>query len=391
MKKITSFLLFTVLISFTLMSQKKYFIDAYGKKIKESKANYYRIVTPNSNGTFGVEDYFKENDQIQMKGTFSGKKLKPEERTGEFIYYYKNGQKSAQGEFKNGENEGPWKRWYKNGNQSSEGEYIKGKETGAWKYYYKNGNTKVECNYDDGDRDGKRKYYNEDGSLNEEYNYTKGKIDGNFIEYHKDNKIKGTGSYVKDSMSGKWEEFWENGNKASEGSYDDNKRVGNWIWYHKNGNKSCEAEYNKKGKFTKGTFYDEAGEKMKKQVEKEDLIEKCDFKGGNGELYSAFNKKVGNKADLDLAKKDKHYFYASIKLTIDEEGNVIKTEWKSPDVDEEDFEDKYGIVKALNNAIEGFPKFTPRKEYNRVVEYEYSILYFVDFTKKEIKTNMFSG
>ncbi len=381
MKQYIKLLSLAVLVAFStsLFSQKKTFFDANWKKTKEKNAKYYRIVTPNGS-EFQVEDYFKESDKLQMKGTYNNKKLENKSRTGLFTYYYENGQKSYEGEYKNGEEEGKWTYWFKNGNVKSEGNYEGGETQGEWKYYHKNAAKKTIINYVDGSKDGNVIHYYDNGEIEEEYNYLKGKKNGAFKEYFKGNILKESGTFEKDSLVGEYNYFWKNKNQSSKGNYKDNKKDGVWTWFHSNGKTSCIAEY-KKGKFIKADFYDETGEKMSKKVYEDDLFKSREFPGGPQGMLEIINKQIGKRVDFDKAKKEKYIFTCWISLKVDEEGNVIEREWIVPDTDEEDFEDEWGLVRNMNSAIDVFPRFTPQKSYNRNVEVTFFYMYTIDFGK----------
>lgn len=62
---------------------------------------------------------------------------------------------------------GDWTYWYNNGQKYSEGEYSR-RKTGFWTSWHKNGVKKKEGEYEDGKREGPWTYWNEDGSINSE-------------------------------------------------------------------------------------------------------------------------------------------------------------------------------------------------------------------------------
>ena len=98
-------------------------------------------------------------------------------------------------------------------------------------------------------------------------------------------------------------------------------------------------------------------------------------------MYKAIYKKLGDKMDVAGAKKDKYKIYVYVTLTIDEEGNVIAREWSTPDEEDDLFYDKWDVIKFVNSAIDDFEKFKPCKAYNRIVEDEVLINFYIDFAK----------
>jgi uncharacterized protein len=316
-----------------------------------------------------------------MEGRYTSKKLESTSREGMFITYYSNGQKASEGEYSKGKAEGPWTFWFKDGQKRSSGKYENGDRQGEWEFLHRNGALKSKPTFLDGEKNGPSIFYYDNGDKEEEYNYSKGKRNGEFVEYYKGNKPRQKGKFVKDSLEGVYEEYWENGNLSAKGEYSDNKKNGLWEFFHNNGKKSCEVEY-KKGKFIKAAFFDEEGAKLSKKVYEEDLVKEVEYTGGSEAMYELINKQIGKKVDLDGAKKDKYYFQGLVKLTIDTEGNVVKREWVIPDADDDDeYDDRWLMVKNINAAIDDFPKFQPSKAYNRLTENTYSFWYTVDFSK----------
>ena len=378
LKKLASLILMLAL-TLNIVGQKKIFFDKDWKKTKEKNAKYYRIVTPNGS-LFQVEDFFKETDKQQMTGSYSGKKLLDTERTGTFTYYYKSGKKSSEGEYLRGKQTGKWKNFFKNGELKSEGEYILGEADGLWVYLHKNGKPKSKINYIDGSKNGNIVLYFDNGDVDEEYNFIKGKKDGAFKEYYKGNVLKESGTYEKDSLNGIYEYFWENKNMSCKGEFKDNKKEGTWTWYHSNGRNSCIAEY-KKNLFLKADYYDEKGEKQSKKIYEDDLVASAEFAGTFDDLLKAINKNIGKKVDFDQAKKEKISYLIYVTLLIDEEGNIKERNFTLPDVEDEDFEDEWGLIRNFNTTLDVLPRFTPKKAYNRNVRSNYTIIYSIDFEK----------
>jgi antitoxin component YwqK of YwqJK toxin-antitoxin module len=74
--------------------------------------------------------------------------------TGLWVYWYENGQKKAEGTFKDGKLEGPYTSWYENGQKKAEANYKDGKLEGLVTLWYESGKKKSESTYNDGKQQG---------------------------------------------------------------------------------------------------------------------------------------------------------------------------------------------------------------------------------------------
>ena len=71
--------------------------------------------------------------------------------TGKCESYYPNGQKSWEGNFKDGKPHGTSNWWYESGQKSSKWSFKDGKEHGTYTTWYNNGQKEWEGNWKDGD------------------------------------------------------------------------------------------------------------------------------------------------------------------------------------------------------------------------------------------------
>ncbi len=89
------------------------------------------------------------------------------------------------------------------GAKESEGYYSKdGLAEGNFKYYYKNGQLSAEGNYKNGLQDGAKTYYYSNGKISQTANYKADKADGYFINYYLNGQVSGEGWYVNDDRQG---------------------------------------------------------------------------------------------------------------------------------------------------------------------------------------------
>ncbi|MFM7022432.1 MAG: hypothetical protein ACKOXB_05600 [Flavobacteriales bacterium] len=90
------------------------------------------------------EKIYKENKAKVAQVNYRG----PE--TGRYLLYYTNGQKLAEGEFKENLPVGKWMLWYDNGKVYEERHYENGIETGTWVKYKESGDTAYTLTFDKG-------------------------------------------------------------------------------------------------------------------------------------------------------------------------------------------------------------------------------------------------
>ena len=139
--------------------------------------------------------------------------------TGKRYGLHLNGQKSMEGNYKDGKEDGLWVWWYKNGQKSMEGNYKNGKAVGLHVNWYENGQKMLEQN---------------------------------FIE------DEGENFPIIDGLEVGWH---ENGQKSKEGNYKDGKPVGLHVEWYENGQKKLEQKW-KEGNIVKGSskFWNSKGE-----------------------------------------------------------------------------------------------------------------------------------
>jgi antitoxin component YwqK of YwqJK toxin-antitoxin module len=79
--------------------------------------------------------------------------------SGVAVRYYGNGQKRAEGTYKDGELDGFSTLWYENGQKSEEGTWKDEKRDGLWTDWYENGQKGAEVTWKDGKQIGKIKRF----------------------------------------------------------------------------------------------------------------------------------------------------------------------------------------------------------------------------------------
>ena len=83
-----------------------------------------------------IKEYYSENC-IKAEGWIENGK-----KEGLWIFYYPNGKKDKEINYKLGIENGIWLMWHENGNLFIEQSKVNGKTNGLWKEYYENGKIK---------------------------------------------------------------------------------------------------------------------------------------------------------------------------------------------------------------------------------------------------------
>lgn len=196
-----------------------------------------------------ISQYY-QNGQLQFKETREGN-----QREGEYLYWYQNGKKQEESQYKDGK---PIfrKRWYQNGFIQSEenyklgtdvksgyvlhginlknyengtpqtkGEYKEGQKDGLWEEYYQTGIKKTSTVYKEGNKVSSQ-YWNQNGIKMGDYHYT--------IIVEKDKK--------KEVQDGKQMTWFDNGQLREETTYKLGKKDGYKKEFFNNGNPAVYAE-----------------------------------------------------------------------------------------------------------------------------------------------------
>jgi TonB family protein len=140
-----------------------YFNNAWDQSTKE-EARYYRIIKMDLGGDFlfHVTDYYLSG-LVQMTGTY--KSIRPDDREGTFSWYFPDGQKQQECEYKNNLLHGLFQEWYEDGR------------------------IKTNQNFSEGLLDGPLKTWRKDGTLQLDVHYTKGEKHGFFMSYYANGQI----------------------------------------------------------------------------------------------------------------------------------------------------------------------------------------------------------
>jgi uncharacterized protein len=179
-----------------------------GQLLKESNWDMGSLVGEmkfySDSGSLEIVRYYKEGVLIGYSYQDSTGNLVPMIRlvdaSGKFTAYYRNGNKSIEGEFMNGRIHGHVIEYYENGTVAEDENFDYGDFEGDQKYYYRNGNLKSETHYYGDEKDGLCKFYSADGKLEHTEYYVLGDSFGTWNSYNPDGSVRKYSTWYDDLM-----------------------------------------------------------------------------------------------------------------------------------------------------------------------------------------------
>ena len=154
----------------------------------------------------GKWEWFHKNGQREAEGEFkngvmgSAKEIPQDGREGKWMFWYDNGQKEDEGIYKDGKQEGLTTRWYQNGQKQSEHIYKAGNPEGLVAGWYENGQKQSEGTLKGGKLDGPTTAWYENGSKLEEKSYRDGKPEGPVVGWYENGQKKNGVTYLRGKL-----------------------------------------------------------------------------------------------------------------------------------------------------------------------------------------------
>ncbi len=180
------------------------------------------------------------------------------------IFYYPNGFKLSEGNFKNGKPNGYWTTYYVSGKKKSEGNRKNFLLDSTWVFYFENGDTSEIINYEKNKKSG---YYYKyvisnrlDSYMASKELFVEDKKQGFSFYYYPSGKLKNKVEYVDNNKHGRGYEYNENGllvaieeyrynnmiSRKAVNRYNKSKeKVGKWVEVYDNGKVKSEMNYEK--------------------------------------------------------------------------------------------------------------------------------------------------
>jgi len=165
------------------------YFDANWKVSNHNNSAFYRIDKKENNGWLRT-DYYRENNQVQMRGHVSSRE--PEIKTGYFEYFYPNGKLLHKGNYADNKEVGQHTWYYENGNMEAIENYQNGKLEGEYKEYYDNGKIATETFFRNDLQEGLTRIYRQKGGLFAEGEYKDGDRTGTWKFYTEAGNVAGT-------------------------------------------------------------------------------------------------------------------------------------------------------------------------------------------------------
>jgi TonB family protein len=140
------------------------YFDRNWQQSTRENAGYYRVISNDSSGKiqFLVRDYYISG-RIQMAGNY--RSIYPDFKTGQFSYWYENGQCQIECNFHNNKLNGDYLEYYDNGKPKVKRSYVNGLINGAEKTWSLAGFLAKVVEYRYGARHGKFLTYYDNGRL----------------------------------------------------------------------------------------------------------------------------------------------------------------------------------------------------------------------------------
>lgn len=158
--------------------------------------------------------------------------------------FYESGKLSVEYAMVNDQVNGTYTRYYQNGQKKEAGEFIQGKAVGQRIHYFVNGVIRTSLNFLGGEHDGYNKECYPSGKTKIEATYLEGEFNGDYREFYENGVLSEEYTYVNGKPKGPFKTYYYTGQIETEGTYDENsKRVGIEKSYHFNGQLSSIEQY----------------------------------------------------------------------------------------------------------------------------------------------------
>jgi len=167
------------------------------------------------------------------------------ERNGKSVWYYPNGQKRREVDYRQGDIDGEVLEWGPDNKVASREKYVEGRRLAMQVDYYGPGQKRSEgmilfakeitkTNYD---------FWTGTAALQVVGSEGANQRCGAWSWWHKNGQKQMEGQYEADMPTGKFAWWYANGQKQLQGEYISGKQQGRFTWWHDNGQKQLEGDY----------------------------------------------------------------------------------------------------------------------------------------------------
>lgn len=331
--------------------------------------NKVDILFRNDGTTSGICEYDEENDNlvgpaiffneiggVDREGAFDAEG----EMTGDWTWYYKNGQPSrtahfekgkAEGEsifynergvilrkvnFTNGLVEGVMEDFKLLGFKSEDKDYKQDKQNGKMIGYYPNQSIHYEYQMKDDMYHGPFTVYYENGSIKSKGKYIANQYEGVVENYFRNGQQRSLETYKKGVLDGQTKFYYEDGKISFKGVYKDGNKIGVWEEYSSSGALTLQEEYDERGKVSGSTkLFDHMGRLETEYVKKKGEVKELINYNVDGDKISTFKLKGNN---LNFKNLNVHGILNSEGQFVD---NKSQGEWR--------YYDDYGNLSSIIN------------------------------------------
>lgn len=244
---------------------------------------------------------------------------------GEQTVYFRNGKVRVIENYTADKLNGEFKKYYENGQLETTGKFTNGNRVGEWKSFYIDGKEEVIENFDEtGKENGIATYFHSDGTKYYEMTYKKGDVIA-YKYYTPDGKVATEGER-KPGSDFLFKSIYKNGNVRAEGKYGKKGHHGVWKFWNSNGALETEKEHNEG--MSIGTY-------------------KKYYPNGNIEIEYGFDKK-GNS----------HGYYSDKfrNGNLYQEGFLNKGNWDGPFIEYTRFKTVYSSSFYIDGSLNGFKR-----------------------------------
>ena len=283
-------------------NQSIFYFNADWEKASKSEAEFYRIVTLDSNNVpIGeIKDYYKSGEIQSII---------------EAAILLDNNDDS------NSKWQGKSQIFFESGEVMAKLYYVNGKREGKQTYYYKSGKINYTWKTINDKIEGPYKAFYESGEINEIENWNNGnKLD--FTSFYKNGQIKITYKLINGKIDGLWKGFYENGNREQEVNFKNGVRVGLLRDFYENGKLNFISKWENGEKFFEETFHENG--QIKASYGTSQLEDGSYIINGN---YKSYNEQGKLKSDYNYNSKGK---YDGQSKDFDNQGKIISvSEWNN--------------------------------------------------------------
>lgn len=163
--------------------------------------------------------------------------------TGTFRYYYTDGALRAELHHNPGRDTVPAIYFHRNRQRMAAGQFSNNKRVGLWRFFSDMGVKLAENQYHDGLMEGQAITFFPKGTIAETVEYRAGQKHGAWIQYFEDGSKRLIANYENDQLSGQFQLFFENGKPLLLATYLENLPHDTWKFFTSVGELEKEVMY----------------------------------------------------------------------------------------------------------------------------------------------------